>query len=53
MFKGWGGRVQNARGRMLDGREWNERPSDPAFDEAGATADSVGVARQATLWDAP
>ena len=52
-FKGWGGRVQGAQGRLLDGREWNERPADPALDEAGATADSVAVARQGTLWDAP
>jgi protein gp37 len=52
-FKGWGGRVQGAQGRLLDGREWHERPSDPALDEARATADSVAVARQGTLWDAP
>jgi protein gp37 len=25
-FKGWGGRTQGAGGRLLDGREWNERP---------------------------
>ncbi len=25
-FKGWGGRVQGAQGRLLDGREWHERP---------------------------
>ena len=26
-FKGWGGRVQGELGRLLDGREWLERPS--------------------------
>jgi protein gp37 len=52
-FKGWGGRVQNAQGRMLDGREWNDRPSLAAFSEERATADSVAVPRQPSLWDAP
>lgn len=28
-FKQWGGRTPKARGRVLDGREWDERPSLP------------------------
>ena len=51
-FKGWGGRVQGAQGRVLDGREWDDRPPLVAQDEGGATAGSVAVARQGTLWDA-
>ena len=45
-FKGWGGQTQGEGGRLLDGREWNERPpqrarpsasaSDPAADQASA-----------------
>ena len=50
-FKGWGGRVQGDRGRMLDGREWQERPPIAQLDgnESGAAPDTV--ARQATFWD--
>jgi len=46
-FKGWGGGVQGALGRTLDGREWDERPA--AVREVTA-ADGEGE-RQATLWD--
>lgn len=28
-FKGWGGAAQGAGGRLLDGRQWNERPALP------------------------
>ncbi len=51
-FKGWGGRVQGAQGRVLDGREWDDRPPLVAQAEGGPTAGSVAVARQGTLWDA-
>jgi len=46
-FKGWGGTVQGALGRTLDGREWDERPA-AARDETVAGGESE---RQATLWD--
>ena len=52
-FKGWGGRVQGAQGRLLDGREWHDRPAAAPVDNDGATADSVTVAPQSTLWDVP
>jgi len=45
-FKGWGGRVQGAGGRLLDGREWDDRPS---FDAATEAPEPGG--RQATLWE--
>ena len=50
-FKGWGGRVQGAGGRLLDGREWQDRPSFAAPDRAHAAADSVAAPCQPTLWD--
>ncbi len=46
-FKGWGGSVQGALGRTLDGREWDERPA-AARDETAADGEGE---RQATLWD--
>jgi len=52
-FKGWGGRVQGAGGRLLDGREWQDRPSLAVPGEAGATAGSAAAARQPTLWETP
>ncbi len=48
-FKGWGGSVQGALGRTLDGREWDERPA-AARDETAADGEGEGE-RQATLWD--
>lgn len=50
-FKGWGGRVQGELGRLLDGREWRERPPLPELDGAKVSAAPDAVARQATLWD--
>ena len=50
-FKGWGGRIQGERGRMLDGREWQERPSIAQFDGHETSATPDAVARQATFWD--
>jgi protein gp37 len=45
-FKGWGGRVQGAEGRLLDGREWDDRPR-----FAAPAGDPGAGARQATLWE--
>ena len=50
-FKGWGGRVQGEQGRMLDGREWQERPSIAQFDGGETSVTPDTVARQATFWD--
>ena len=52
-FKGWGGRVQGAHGRLLDGREWDDRPPDPSADDARAAAACVAAAGQGILWEAP
>ena len=65
-FKGWGGRVQGAEGRLLDGRVWDLRPSFPGSDDEsdgvgstrgggfsihGAGAAGQAAPRQGSLWD--
>ena len=44
-FKGWGGRTQGQLGRLLDGREWLQRPP------ISAGAPASAAAHQQRLWD--
>jgi protein gp37 len=46
-FKGWGGAVQGALGRTLDGRRWDDEPAELAAARRRAGAPPP----QATLWE--